>query len=191
MGEAYLNRATNAAAILPSLGSAVPKNTHFAWYVLKVRTGGEKAAVTALTYRGFDPYFPTQKKNRRYSDRIKVVDEAVFPGYVFCQFDAQLKLPIISSPGVEYILGAVDGPLAVPEEELTNIRRMIGAGATAASSLMPGQRVRVTHGPLEGVEGKLVRNDNGSRLVVSIELLKQGASLHIEESNLCLVDQCH
>jgi transcription antitermination factor NusG len=190
MGEACLNEFSGAAGTFPDLSSASPRKSHFAWYVLKIRTGGERTAVAALRNRGFVPYCPTQKKSRRYSDRIKVVDEAVFPGYLFCEFDAQRKLPIISSPGVEYILGAAGGPIAVPEEELINIRRMVDAGASAVPSLLRGQRVRVTGGPLEGVEGTLVRNDTGNSLVVSIELLNQGACLHIDESNICPVEPC-
>jgi transcription antitermination factor NusG len=161
-----------------------------AWYVLKIRTGGERGAVAALRYRGFAPYCPTKREHRYYSDRTKIVDAPVFPGYLFCEFDAQRKLPIISSVGVEYILGAADGPIPVPEEEVINIRRMIDAGAFAGPSFMPGQRVRVTRGPLKGVEGMLVRDANGDRLVVSIELLHQCASLHIDQNSVCLVEPC-
>jgi transcription antitermination factor NusG len=189
MGEACLSAETYNLSFLPNLHSAVSKNDHFAWYVLKIRTGGELAAVTALQQRGFSPYCPTQKQRRQYSDRTKMVDAAVFPGYVFCEFDRQKKLPIISCPGVEYIVGFADGPTEVPEEELMNIRRMINAGASAVRSMERGQRVRVTRGPLEGVEGVLVRDTTGDRLVVSIKLLNQGASLRINQDEICAVEQ--
>ena len=189
MGEACLNDGTYSAGFLSSLQSTLLAKRSFAWYVLKIRTGGEQAAVTALKHRGFDPYCPMQKERRQYSDRMKLVDAAVFPGYVFCQFDSQKKLPVISCPGVEYIVGFADGPTPVPEEELMNIRRMIAAGASAVRCLQSGQRVRVTHGPLEGVEGILVRDTAGDRLVVSIELLNQGAALHVNQDYICPVGQ--
>jgi len=189
MGEACLNSGTYTAGFLSSLNPASGQDQHFAWYVLKIRTGGELAAVAALRDRGFTPYCPTQKVRRRYSDRMKVVEAAVFPGYVFCQFDVRKRLPIVSCPGVEYILGFADGPTAIPEEELINIRRMIDAGASAVQSLACGQRVRVTHGALKGVEGILVRDTTGDRLVVSIELLNRGASLHVNHDEICPVGQ--
>lgn len=189
MGEACLQHSTCAAAVLPALPSSPLQDEDSAWYALKVRTGGEPGAVEALRYRGYAPYCPTQKERRRYSDRMKVVDATVFPGYVFCRFDAGRKVPVISSPGVEYIVGFGSGPVAIPEEELMNIRRMIDAGAAAVRSLAAGQRVRVTHGPLEGIEGNLVRDTAGNRLVVSIKLLNQGASLHINEDEVCPVGQ--
>ena len=184
MGEACLNSGTYTAAFLPNLNPDPMHEERFAWYVLKTRVGGELAAVAALKYRGFAPYCPTQKERRPYSDRMKVVDAAVFPGYVFCQFDLQNKVPIISSPGVEYIVGFGCGPTSVPEEELLNIARMIEAGASAVRSLPRGQRVRVMRGSLEGVEGILVRDSLGDRLVVSINLLSQGASLHINQDEV-------
>jgi transcription antitermination factor NusG len=190
MGEACLNSGTyNNTAFLSNLHSASVPSREFAWYVLKIRTGGELSAVTALTHRGYSPYCPMQKERRHYSDRMKIVDAAAFPGYVFCQFDSQKKLPIISCPGVEYIVGFADGPAPVPDEELVNIRRMIDAGASAVRGMEQGQRVRVTHGPLEGVEGVLVRDATSNRLVVSIELLNQAASLHINEDEVCPVGQ--
>jgi transcription antitermination factor NusG len=189
MGEACLESGTYSVALLSNLNLAAMPNRSFAWYVLKIRTGGELAAVTALKHRGYAPYCPMRKEHRRYSDRIKVVDAAVFPGYVFCQFDSQKKLPIISCPGVEYIVGFADGPAAVPEVELMNVRRMLDAGASTVRGMEQGQRVRVTHGPLEGVEGILVRDAISDRLVVSIELLNQGASLHINQDEVCPVGQ--
>jgi transcription antitermination factor NusG len=179
MGEACLDNNT--------YNGAFPPGSRVAWYVLKTRVGGELAAAANLRYREFAPYCPMQKERRRYTDRIKIVESAVFPGYVFCRFNVQQKLPVISCPGVEYIVGFADGPTPVPEEELDNVRRMIDSGASAVKSLSPGERVRVTHGPLEGVEGILVRDSAGDRLVVSINLLNRGASLHINQDQVCPV----
>jgi transcription antitermination factor NusG len=185
MGEACLNSGIDTGGFLTTLNSSLIESQLSDWYVLKVRTGGETAAVEALRYRGLNPYCPMRRERRRYSDRMKVVEAAVFPGYVFCRFDIQHKLPIISSPGVEYIVGFSEGPAPIPEEEFLNIRRMIDAGGSAVRSLPLGQRVRVTHGPLQGVEGILVRDSEGGQLVVAIKLLNQGASLHIDEDKIC------
>jgi transcription antitermination factor NusG len=187
MGEACLQSTTSTAVLPPAVELVSIPSRHFTWYALKVRVGGELSAATALTHRGFEPYCPTQKERRRYSDRMKLVDAAVFSGYVFCQFDIHNKLPIIRSPGVEYIVGFANGPTPVPDKEIVSIRRMINAGAAATCYLARGQRVRVMRGPLEGVEGILVRDTTGDRLVVSIELVNQSASLLIDHDELCPV----
>jgi hypothetical protein len=66
---------------------------------------------------------------------------------------------------------------------MDHIRRMIEAGACAVAGFERGQRVRVTHGPLQGVEGILVRDPQGDRLVLSIDLLNQSASLFIDQDH--------
>jgi transcriptional antiterminator RfaH len=187
MGEACLQLETNVPAFRPSASSDTNPSAHLNWYTLKVRTGAEMKAVEALQHRGFAPYCPMHFERRQYSDRMKVVQVAAFQGYVFCQFDVQNKLPIISTRGVEYIVGFADGPTPVPEKEIADVQRMMEAGASAVLSIPLGGRVRVTHGPLEGVEGVLVRDNNGYRLVVSIELLRQGASLHINQDQVSQV----
>jgi transcription termination/antitermination protein NusG len=189
MSQASLSSATYKVDISSSLHSTDLVNQQLCWYVLKIRTGSELAAVKALRQRGYEPYCPMQKERRYYTDRMKVVDAPVFAGYVFCQFDSQKKLPVISCPGVDYIVGVASGPTPVPEVELLNVRRMIEAGACAIKGMEQGERVRVTHGALEGVEGVLVRDEAGDRLVVSIELLNQGASLHVNQDEVCPAGQ--
>jgi len=184
MGEACLESRTCLPALLPKLESATVPPGNPCWYALKVRTGAETKAVDALRHRGFAPYCPLRNERRHYSDRMKIVQLAVFPGYIFCQFDVQHKLLIISSPGVEYIVGFADGPMPVPEKALMDVRRMIDAGANAIRFFARGERVRVTHGLLEGVEGVLIRDTTGDKLVVSIELLNQGASLHVSQNEV-------
>jgi len=181
MGEARLSESAALAVLLPHFDSTATPSQSCNWYALKVRTGAELSTVTALRMRGFDPFCPTQKERRRYSDRMKAVETAVFPGYVFCKFDIQKKLPVVSAPGVEYIVGFAGSATPIPEVQIHHIRRMVkaGAGASLTDRFAQGQMVRVTHGPLEGVEGILVRDPRGDRLVVSIDLLHQSASLHI------------
>lgn len=188
MGEACLAGITTIKSVPALLGSAAIESRPFTWYALKVRTGGESSAAAALQNRGFDPYNPTYKERRRYSDRMKDVEKPVFPGYIFCEFDIQKKLPIISSPGVEYIVGVGGRPAPIPEREIANIRRVVAAGAAGSRPLLRGQRVRITHGSLEGVEGVLVRDAQGAHLVVSINLLNGSAWLHIDQHQIQVVE---
>lgn len=156
------------------------------WYALKARGGSEAATVQALENRGFHPYCP-MKEYRRYSDRMKVVEKPVFPGYIFCSFDIDRKLPVISCPGVDYILGFAGVPSVIPELQIESIRRMVSAGATACERFVAGDRIRVTVGPLQGVEGVLTQEPRGNRLVVSVDLLNRAASLYIDKDQTSIV----
>jgi len=45
-----------------------------------------------------------------------------------------------------------------------------------------GDRVRVTCGPLEGIEGTLLRKKNALRLVLSVEMLMKSVAVEIDAS---------
>jgi len=188
MGEACLEHSVTFGNSLSAAGPIGIQSQSHPWYALKVRTGGELSALAVLQYRGFDPYCPIRKEQRLYSDRKKFVETAFFPGYLFCRFDAQKKVPILSSPGVQQIVGIAGAPIPIPEEQIRNIQRVIEAGGAATTYLKQGQRVRVMHGPLAGVEGVMVRDGNGERLVVSIDLLTRSACLQIDVTKICAVD---
>ncbi|MBV8811433.1 MAG: hypothetical protein JO033_22410 [Acidobacteriaceae bacterium] len=188
MGEARLVESITSETRKALVSSQIIDPRPVAWYALKVRVGGESSAAAGLRNHGFDPYNPTYKERRRYSDRMKVVEKSAFPGYIFCEFDIRRKLSIISSPGVEYIVGVAGAPAAIPEIEISSVRRIVAAGASASGPLVRGQFVRVTHGPLEGVEGIVVRDPRGTHLVVSIDLLNRSAWLRIDQDQIRMVE---
>ncbi|HEY9712934.1 MAG TPA: hypothetical protein V6C72_05665, partial [Chroococcales cyanobacterium] len=89
-------------------------------------------------------------------------------------------------PGVEYIVGFSGEPTPISDSDFHGIRRLIELGADVTPALEIGQRVRVIHGPLKGIDGVLLRDGKGSRLVVTINLLNRSAALHITEEELCI-----
>jgi transcription antitermination factor NusG len=184
MGEACQFESTLGVSTTPAFLFLKEGGATFPWYALKVRVGGEGNVVRALCDRGLNHYCPTRKERRSYTDRMKVVTMPVFPGYVFCSFDIAKKLPVISCPGVDYIVGIAGVPTPIPEVQIESIRRMIAAGAVASEQFVAGDRVRVTHGALEGVEGLLIREPHGNRLVVSIDLLNRAASLFVDQDQI-------
>jgi transcription antitermination factor NusG len=156
------------------------------WFAIKVRSGGEPAAAMALSMRGLEVYSPMRQERRRYSDRMKVVQVAMFPGYIFCRFDISKKVTVLSCRGIEYIVGFSGEPTPINESDLHGIRRLIELGADITPRLEAGQRVRVIRGPLKGVDGVLLRDGKGPRLAVTIELLRRSVALHVNEEDLCI-----
>ena len=94
------------------------------WYALKVRTRGESLVSTLLQRKEYEVFLPTYQESRKYSDRIKKVDAPPFPGYLFCRLDAAHRLPILTTSGVDYILGSNGEPEPLPEEEIEAIQRV-------------------------------------------------------------------
>jgi transcription antitermination factor NusG len=110
------------------------------------------------------------------------VELPLFPGYVFCRFDAKKRLPILMTTGVISVLGFGKEPAPIPDEEIEAVKAILRSGLPAepCAFLREGQRVRVIHGSLDGVEGILVKKKNQCRMVISVAMLQRSISVEIE-----------
>jgi transcription antitermination factor NusG len=149
-----------------------------------VRTGGEPLVSSALISKTYETFLPLYTRCRQYSDRIKKLDCALFPGYVFCRFDPDRRLPVLITPGVHDVVRTGDRPGLVDEAEIENLRKVVAGQNNAVpwSYLRTGDRVRVEVGAMAGVEGFLVREKGTERLVVSVSLLQRSISVEIDRT---------
>lgn len=159
------------------------ENVVFPWFALRVKSNFEVTSSIHLRDRGFEQYVPSYKVDTRWSDRKKVIEKPLFPGYVFCRMNPQDRLPVISAPGVLSAVGFGKTPAPIPEHEIEAIRAILSAGLKVKPwpFLQVGQRVLIQRGALEGVEGILLRFKKTCRVVVSITLLQRSISAEVDE----------
>jgi transcription antitermination factor NusG len=179
---------SSSSEIHPHLTAASENNSILPvkspWYGLRTRSNQEKIVAAILESKGYEQYLPLYRQRRRWSDRVVTTQVPLFPGYVFCRFDTQRRLPVISTLGVVSIIGFGSDPEPIPDHEIEAIERILqsGAGAEPHPFLRVGQRVRVSQGALKDVEGILVRKKSDLRLVVSVSILQRSVSVEIDSS---------
>jgi transcriptional antiterminator NusG len=158
----------------------------FPWYGIRTRSNHEQVAATVLRGKGYEPYLPLYRVRRRRADAIVESEHPLFPGYVFCRFDVKKRLPILMTTGVISVLGFGKEPTAIPDEEIEAVRAVLNSGVPAepCAYLREGQRVRVTHGSLDGVEGILVKKKSQFRMVISVTMLQRSISIEIDGGRL-------
>jgi len=156
----------------------------FPWFALQVRSRYEKNVASYLDGKGFEWFLPTHNCRRKWSDRIKEVTLPLFPGYLFCRFDPQDRLPILKTPGLISIVGTAKVPTAVDESEIHAIRQLVHSGLPRQPwpYLQVGQRVRIEQGSLSGLEGILLRHKGQDRLVLSVSLLQRSTAVEIDSA---------
>jgi transcription antitermination factor NusG len=154
------------------------------WYALQVRPRFEKIIATTLLNKGYEGFLPLYRHRSRWSDRIKEVQLPLFPGYLFCRFDINKRLPILVTPGVMHVVGIGKTPHPVDDAEIAALQAIVISGLQAEprSYLNIGEKVRIEIGPLAGVEGILLAMKGSNRLVVSVSLLQRSVSVEINES---------
>lgn len=157
-----------------------------AWWALYTRHQHEKAVAEMLAAKGFEVFLPLYDSIRRWKDRHKVLAMPLFPGYVFLRGEAARRLQIVSTPGIHMILTRGEQIAVIPNEEIDGIRRAVEGSFRVEPHpfLRCGERVRVTRGSLEGVEGILVRKKNLYRLVLSVEMLAQSVGVEVDAADV-------
>jgi transcription antitermination factor NusG len=150
------------------------------WFALTLHPKHEHLAARGLRAQGFEVYLPLHRARRRWSDRTKTLDMALFPGYLFCRFATHDKLRVMTSPSIRGIVRSGREPIPVDDAEISSIRTLIASGRPidVCPFLRVGQHVRIHHGPFESVRGVIVRADENWRVVVSVEAL--GCSISVE-----------
>jgi transcription antitermination factor NusG len=94
------------------------------------------------------------------------------------------RLEVVTTPGIVSVLSINGEPAAIPESEIEAVRRVVewGNRVEPYPYLRRGDRVRVISGPLQGLEGILVRKKSFYRLVLSVEILERSAAVEVDVS---------
>ena len=152
------------------------------WFALHVRSRREALVADHLEGQGFECFLPLYKSTRRWSDRLKEVEQPLFPGYLFCRLNLSNRGPVLMTPGVQQIVGFGRTPAAVEEREVESIRQVLSSGLPSLPwpYLHVGEKVRVNHGSLVNLEGILVNFKGSNRVVLSVTLLQRSVALEID-----------
>ena len=151
-----------------------------------VRPGHEKSAARAISNRGFEEFTPLRRVRRQWSDRVKESEVALFPGYLFCRFDVDDRLPILTAPGVYGIVSFGGVPHPLDAAEVSSVKALVASGLETEPwpYLKTGERVLIGSGPLSGVEGTLLQIKNQLRLVVSVTLLQRSVAVEVDSDSV-------
>ena len=154
------------------------------WFALRVKPNHEKRVSELINYQGLEEFLPTYRVRRRWAQRWQNIDVPLFPGYVFSRFERQSWTKIINTPGV---IDAVrfGTTLAAVEQDEIQALQLVQRSKTAMQPspyLMPGQIMRVTAGPLAGVNGTLLEIKGTTRLVLSVTLLQRSVLVEIDRN---------
>jgi transcription antitermination factor NusG len=152
------------------------------WYALQVRSRREGSIEALLAGKGYRTFLPTCTSLRRMSGRTKEVTSPLFQGYIFCQFDALDRLPILVIPGVLSVVGRGRIPVPVEDAEISAVEAMVASGLPTEPCpfLEVGQKVRIEDGALCGLEGILTSFKGRQKIVVSVTLLRRSVALEID-----------
>jgi transcription antitermination factor NusG len=155
------------------------------WFVLFVRSNQEKMTAQRLLSYQVEHFLPCHRSIRQWKDRRVTLDMPLFPGYIFVRLPFCERMKVLSLPNVVSLVGSKSSPSIVSEEEIDNIRRGVEFGNAAPhAQLSVGQRVAIISGVLRGMEGILLRAQNNTRVVISVNSIARSFAVEVDISCL-------
>jgi len=152
------------------------------WYALRTKSRHEKLVRDQLDKQGIEPLLPTVRRLSQWKDRKKEVEVPLFSGYCFVRFSPETRLPVQKVSGVVEIVGSGRRPEPIADAEIEALK-------TLMASVLPydphpylheGMQVEVVRGPLQGIQGILLRKEKRHRLVIGVRLIQQAAAVEID-----------
>jgi transcription termination/antitermination protein NusG len=154
------------------------------WYAVQTRPRHEKVVKHSLETAGIETFLPLCPQYRSWSDRRKIVDFPLFPGYIFARaaWSMQARVRVFQTNGVIGFVGPRKEATPIPVQQIDAVRSLMQARAECRPHpyLTVGQRVQIRNGALQGLQGILVRVASDHSLVVSVDLIHRSVSIRLD-----------
>ena len=157
------------------------------WYVLRVRPRHERAVEERLSGK-YEVFLPQIRKESQWSDRVKIIERPLFPGYLFIKTNIKSKYYILEENGVISFVEFKKKPAVIRNNEIDSIRILLKNTQSLIVDnvriFSVGEKVRVTKGIFYGLNGYVQQLKNKLRLFVSIEQLGKSISVEVNKDSL-------
>lgn len=156
------------------------------WLAVYSRPRWEKKVTQLLKEKGFECYCPLNKVRRKWSDRVKLVEEPLFKSYVFIKVTDEDRTAVRMTPGVVNFVYWDGKPAVIREKEINAIKRFLNDHENVEVrplDVKAHQRVKITSGPLMDQEGEVLELQHKT-VKVAIDSLGYVLVAHIERTKL-------
>ena len=130
------------------------------WLAVYTRPRWEKKVNQLLAEKGLESYCPLNKVRRKWSDRVKTVEEPLFKSYVFVKATDEDRTAVRMTPGAINFVYWQGKPAVIKEKEILAIKRFLdeyeNVEAISSTDIKVNQRVRITNGSLMDQEGQVM-----------------------------------
>jgi transcription antitermination factor NusG len=180
--------------IITEANNVVPARDHIEpdpaesdhWYALYTCPRHEKRVVQQIEERRISCFLPLYRSVRRWKDRRKELELALFPGYVFVRIAIKDRLRVLQLASAVRFVSCNGHPVPLPDSEMASLMNGLRHGVRAEPHpyLVVGRVVRVRFGPLAGMQGVLVRRKDKFRVVLSLNLIMRSVAVEVDEADV-------
>ena len=156
------------------------------WYAVYTKPRWEKKVHGLLLGKGFEAYCPLNRVKKKWSDRMKWVEEPLFKSYVFVRLTADEMTDVRMINGIVNFVYWLGSPAIVKDKEIEAIRKFLDEYdevLVEPLELKKDTKITIRKGVFMDKEAKVVQVLN-NRVQVVIESLGYALVALIEKSNV-------
>lgn len=160
------------------------------WWLLYTKSRQEKQLMRHLRLQDLMHFAPQIAHRRRSpAGRVRTTYAPLFNNYVFLCGDEEARYQSVCTGCVQKATAITDVERFVAD--LRQIQKLVNMGVplTLESRLDAGQQVRVRNGAFMGYEGTILRREQETRLIVSVQFMEQGVSVKLEDCQVELIGE--
>ena len=143
------------------------------WYLIQCKPRQEARALENLRHQSFTCFAPTHAVERLRHGKRVVLDEPLFPGYLFinlCEFTENWH-PIRSTRGVLRLVTFANQAVPVAKAIIEDIQARLCVKEQTKPLFVSGERVTVTEGPLRELDAIFGSVDGEERAIILLNLM--------------------
>jgi len=156
------------------------------WYAIYTKPRWEKKVHSLLADKKIESYCPLNKVRKKWSDRMKTVEEPLFKSYVFARVNEEEQTKVRMTAGVMNFVYWQGKPAIIPAREIETIRKFLNEYEnvlTEPVQLREDGKVIIRQGLFMDHEAKILKIE-GNRVKVIIESIGYALIASIEKKNL-------
>ena len=129
------------------------------WYAIYTRHRWEKKVFQQLSEKGVESYCPLNRVQRKWSDRLKIVEEPLFKSYVFVRVTEVEKQSIRMTNGVVNFVYWLGKPAIVKDREIELIKKFLNEHDNVEveqADIQPNNKVQINSGAFMNKEATVL-----------------------------------
>ena len=154
------------------------------WYVAHTRPRCEKKLAEYCERQGFIVTLPCYRSVKKYNRKTAVFEKPLFPNYVFLRLELPQRQKVFQSDYVANLLEVTDQELF--QRQLGDILLSLETETEVllAPQITAGSRVKITSGPLRGLEGYVENRSGVTYVNLRLDFIGQAVAVKVEASDL-------
>jgi transcriptional antiterminator RfaH len=158
------------------------------WYLIHSKIRQERIALENLELQGFECFLPLIRAEKLRRGTLQVVQEALFPRYLFIRLGTGLASqswsPIRSTLGVSRLVTFGQTPAKIDQDLIDQLRVKSESAEVQLRHFEPGEAVVVTDGPFVGLEAIYQMADGEGRVMVLLNILSKPVKMRVSPASI-------